>query len=69
MSTDVSFIGLGVMGFPMAGFLANGGHRVRVYNRTAATALKWVEQYGGEQLSSPALAAEHSEVRFFLCRQ
>ena len=51
----VAFLGLGVMGFPMAGHLKNkGGHEVTVYNRTAAKAGKWVSQYGGRQAASYA---------------
>ena len=42
MSATVAFIGLGVMGYPMAGYLAKAGHTVRVYNRTHAKAEKWV---------------------------
>ena len=45
----VAFLGLGVMGYPMAGHLKNkGGHEVTVYNRTAAKAEKWAEEYGGK---------------------
>ena len=44
---DVAFLGLGVMGYPMAGHLARAGHRVTVYNRTAAKAEAWVAEYGG----------------------
>ena len=46
-SKPVAFLGLGVMGYPMAGHLARAGHRVTVYNRTPAKAAKWVEQHGG----------------------
>ncbi|MGP0094082.1 MAG: NAD(P)-dependent oxidoreductase [Xanthobacteraceae bacterium] len=54
----VAFLGLGVMGFPMAGHLKNkGGHDVTVYNRTAAKAGKWVSQYGGRQAATPREAA------------
>jgi 3-hydroxyisobutyrate dehydrogenase len=54
----VAFLGLGVMGFPMAGHLkAKGGHEVTVYNRTAAKAGKWVEQYGGRKAATPREAA------------
>jgi 3-hydroxyisobutyrate dehydrogenase len=54
----VAFLGLGVMGFPMAGHLKNkGGHEVTVYNRTAAKAGKWVDQYGGRQAATPREAA------------
>jgi 3-hydroxyisobutyrate dehydrogenase len=55
----VSFLGLGVMGYPMAGHLKNkGGHDVTVYNRTAAKAEKWVSQFGGRSAPTPKAAAE-----------
>jgi 3-hydroxyisobutyrate dehydrogenase len=55
----VAFLGLGVMGYPMAGHLkAKGGHDVTVYNRTAAKADKWVAQYGGKSAKTPKQAAE-----------
>ena len=55
----VAFVGLGVMGYPMAGHLkAKGGHEVTVYNRTAAKAEKWVSQYGGKSAPTPRQAAE-----------
>ena len=55
----VAFVGLGVMGFPMAGHLkAKGGHDVTVYNRTAAKAEKWVAQYGGKSAPTPREAAQ-----------
>ncbi|HXX03318.1 MAG TPA: NAD(P)-dependent oxidoreductase [Xanthobacteraceae bacterium] len=54
----VAFVGLGVMGYPMAGHLkAKGGHEVTVYNRTAAKAAKWVAQHGGKSAPTPKLAA------------
>src|SRR5271156_5667630 len=53
----VAFIGLGVMGFPIAGHLARAGHSVTVYNRTAAKAAAWVKQYGGAKAATPAAAA------------
>jgi 3-hydroxyisobutyrate dehydrogenase len=54
----VAFVGLGVMGYPMAGHLKNkGGHDVTVYNRTGAKADKWVAQYGGESAPTPKAAA------------
>jgi 3-hydroxyisobutyrate dehydrogenase len=56
-SYDVAFIGLGVMGFPMAGHLARAGHRVTVYNRTAAKADAWVAKHGGKKAATPAEAA------------
>ena len=55
----VAFLGLGVMGYPMAGHLrVKGGHEVTVYNRTSAKADKWVEQYGGRSAPTPKAAAE-----------
>ena len=57
MSCKVAFIGLGVMGFPMAGHLANAGHAVTVYNRTAEKAQKWKDTYPGETAATPAEAA------------
>jgi 3-hydroxyisobutyrate dehydrogenase-like beta-hydroxyacid dehydrogenase len=53
----VAFVGLGVMGFPMAGHLAQAGHPVRVFNRTAARARAWCDRYPGERCDSPAAAA------------
>ena len=55
----VAFVGLGVMGYPMAGHLkAKGGHEVTVYNRTAAKSEKWVGQHGGKSAPTPRQAAE-----------
>ena len=58
----VAFIGLGNMGFPMAGHLAAGGHDVTVYNRTRAKAEAWTNQHGGGLAESPAAAAEGAEI-------
>jgi len=61
----VTFLGLGVMGYPMAGHLrTKGGHEVTVYNRTAAKAEKWVQEFGGQFAATPAAAAEGSELVF-----
>ncbi|MEM9046347.1 MAG: NAD(P)-dependent oxidoreductase [Pseudomonadota bacterium] len=57
----VSFLGLGVMGYPMAGHLAAKGHEVTVYNRTAAKAEKWAAEHGGKMAHTPAEAAQGSE--------
>ena len=57
MSENVAFIGLGVMGYPMAGHLAAAGHQVMVYNRTAAKAEAWVAEHGGSRAATPAEAA------------
>ncbi|MYM53900.1 NAD(P)-dependent oxidoreductase [Thalassovita mangrovi] len=54
----VAFLGLGVMGYPMAGHLQKAGHEVTVYNRTAAKADKWVAEYGGSMGATPREAAE-----------
>jgi glutamyl-tRNA reductase len=50
----VAFVGLGVMGYPMAGHLARAGHAVTVYNRTAAKAEAWAREYGGRAAATPA---------------
>jgi len=61
----VAFIGLGVMGFPMAGHLkVKGGHEVKVYNRTTAKAEAWVEKFGGSHGLTPAEAAEDADFVF-----
>ncbi|SDI94046.1 NAD(P)-dependent oxidoreductase [Salipiger marinus] len=56
-----AFLGLGVMGHPMAGHLARAGHEVAVYNRTAAKAQAWVEEFGGRMAPTPREAAEGAE--------
>ena len=61
-----AFLGLGVMGYPMAGHLVAAGHRVTVYNRTTAKAERWVAEHGGEMATTPAAAAEGAEY-VFLC--
>ncbi|MEO1317706.1 MAG: NAD(P)-dependent oxidoreductase [Pseudomonadota bacterium] len=60
----VSFLGLGVMGYPMAGHLAAKGHTVKVYNRTTAKAEKWAGEHGGSFGATPRAAAEGSEIVF-----
>ena len=59
--SKVAFLGLGVMGYPMAGHLAAKGHDVTVYNRTAAKAEAWVAQHGGSAAPTPRAAAEGAE--------
>jgi 3-hydroxyisobutyrate dehydrogenase-like beta-hydroxyacid dehydrogenase len=59
---NIGFVGLGVMGFPMAGHFHAAGHDVRVYNRTRATATRWVAQYGGSAASTPAEAAADADI-------
>ncbi len=58
----IAFIGLGVMGGPIAGHLARAGHELMVFNRTIAKAAAWVETYGGTMAVTPAQAAEDAEV-------
>jgi 3-hydroxyisobutyrate dehydrogenase-like beta-hydroxyacid dehydrogenase len=60
----VAFLGLGVMGFPMAGHLADKGHSVTVYNRTEQRAEAWVARYGNSRAATPAAAAEGAEIVF-----
>jgi 3-hydroxyisobutyrate dehydrogenase len=64
MSNKVAFIGLGVMGFPMAGYISKAGHDVTVYNRTAAKAEKWAQTYKGKTASTPAEAAKEADFVF-----
>ncbi len=61
---DVTFLGLGVMGHPMAGHLARAGHRVTVYNRSAAKAQQWVGEYGGRSAPTPKGAAAGADIVF-----
>ncbi|RLA31172.1 MAG: oxidoreductase [Gammaproteobacteria bacterium] len=60
----VAFVGLGVMGYPMAGYLVQAGHEVTVFNRNPARSNKWQEQYGGEIAATPAAAAQGAEIVF-----
>ena len=64
MSCKVAFIGLGVMGFPMAGHLANAGHHVTVFNRTAEKAQKWADTYNGNTAATPDEAADGADFVF-----
>ena len=59
-----TFAGLGVMGYPMAGFLASAGHEVRVYNRTASKTESWTKQFAGRSATTPAGAAKNAEIIF-----
>ncbi len=63
-STRVAFLGLGVMGFPMAGHLAKAGHQVTVYNRSAAKAQAWVAEFGGKSANTPKAAAQDADIVF-----
>jgi len=60
----VTFVGLGVMGYPMAGYLINAGHEVVVFNRTASKADAWVDQHGGAREDTPSSAASEAEIVF-----
>jgi 3-hydroxyisobutyrate dehydrogenase len=62
--SSVAFIGLGVMGYPMAGHLAAAGHDVTVYNRTSEKADKWVAAHGGQKAETPREAAAHAAFVF-----
>jgi 3-hydroxyisobutyrate dehydrogenase len=64
MTCNVAFIGLGVMGYPMAGYISKAGHNVTVYNRTTAKAEKWVKEYKGKVALTPAEAAKDSDFVF-----
>ena len=64
MSCKVSFIGLGVMGYPMAGYISKAGHNVTVYNRTKSKAEKWIKQYKGKIALTPEEAAKDSDFVF-----
>ena len=63
-SKNVAFLGLGVMGYPMAGHLANTGHVVAVYNRTRARADQWATEYSGRVADTPAAAANGADMVF-----
>lgn len=60
----LTFLGLGVMGYPMAGHLQEAGHDVTVYNRTTSKSEKWVAQYGGALAQTPAAASDGAEIVF-----
>ena len=64
MNCKVSFIGLGVMGYPMAGYISKDGHNVTVYNRTRSKAEKWVKEYKGKIAETPEEAAKDSNFVF-----
>ena len=64
MSCNVAFIGLGVMGYPMAGYISKGGHNVTVFNRTQSKAEKWIKEFKGKMAKTPAEAANDAEYIF-----
>ena len=61
---NLAFIGLGVMGYPMAGYLAKNGHDVVVYNRSTEKAISWCEEYDGQCAATPAAAAAGADMVF-----
>jgi len=64
VTCKVSFIGLGVMGYPMAGHISKGGHNVTVFNRTTSKAEKWVKEYKGKLAKTPGEAAANCDFIF-----
>ena len=62
--SKVAFLGMGVMGYPMAGHIASAGHEVTVFNRTAAKAEAWATQHGGSVANTPAIAADGADFVF-----
>ena len=62
--SNVAFIGLGVMGYPMAGYISKAGHNVTVYNRTSAKAEKWVAEFNGSKADTPSKAADGADFIF-----
>ena len=62
--SNIAFIGLGVMGYPMAGYISKAGHNVTVYNRTSSKADKWISEFKGLKALSPAKAAEGADFVF-----
>jgi len=64
MTCNVAFIGLGVMGYPMAGYISKAGHNVTVFNRTKSKSEKWINQYKGKIAETPAQAAKDAEFIF-----
>jgi 3-hydroxyisobutyrate dehydrogenase len=64
MTCNVAFIGLGVMGYPMAGYISKAGHNVTVFNRTASKADKWLTEYNGLKADTPAKAAAGADYIF-----
>ncbi len=64
MSCKVAFIGLGVMGYPMAGYISKAGHNVTVFNRTTSKANKWIKEYKGIKAETPSLAVKDADFIF-----
>jgi len=64
MTCNVAFIGLGVMGYPMAGYISKAGHNVTVFNRTKSKAEKWIGEYKGKMANTPAEASDGADFVF-----
>ncbi len=64
MTFNVAFIGLGVMGYPMAGYISKAGHNVTVFNRTKSKAEKWIKEYKGKMAATPSEAAKDADYIF-----
>ena len=64
MSCNVTFIGLGVMGYPMSGYISKGGHNVTVYNRTGSKADKWLQEFKGKKANTPKDAVKEADYIF-----
>ena len=64
MTCNVTFIGLGVMGYPMAGYISKAGHNVTVFNRTQSKADKWIKEFKGNKADTPAKAAAGADFIF-----
>ena len=66
MGKSIAFLGLGVMGYPMAGWLSRNGYHVTVYNRTTSVAERWIAEYSGKYALTPDTAVHNAEI-IFLC--
>jgi len=64
MTCNIAFIGLGVMGYPMAGYISKAGHNVTVFNRTKSKAEKWIKEYKGKMATTPSEAAKDADYIF-----
>ena len=62
MTSKVAFIGLGVMGYPMAGYISKAEHNVTVFNRTKSKAEKWIGEYKGNMADTPSASSAASDV-------
>ena len=66
MGVKIGFIGLGVMGYPMAGWLSKAGHSVTVYNRTGVVGQRWLTEFSGNIANTPGGAAKNADI-VFIC--